>query len=134
MKKVWNKLFLMLAIFMISLALLVNVNAAEDEAGYEDFDNQPASTSTETNTTENKTEEPKETKTPETNKQENTETTGTTDTKKEETKTEEIKKEDTATSAHAKAGVFENSFFIAATILIALSIGFGYRKLKKYNF
>ena len=122
MRKFGVKLFILVLMMMTSLALVLNVRAVEDD--FVDFDNTSSSTTqtTETTETQKTTEETKPVETPKTTE----ETPKTT----EETKTTT----DKSTTAHVQAGVFENSFFIAATILLALSIGFGCRKLKQYKF
>lgn len=124
MKKLGRKIFMVVSILLIALALTINVNAAqEDTYGYEDFD-EGTTTSTEQNTTNETTENNNnETKTDSTEQE----------TTQEETETESDVP-NTATTAHAQAGAFENSVFVAATAILALSIGFGYKKFKKYNF
>lgn len=123
MRKFGVKLFILVLMMMTSLALVLNVRAVEDD--YVDFDS-TSSPTTQTTETQKTTEETKPAETPKT-----TEETKTTETPKT---TEETKTTDKSTTAHVQAGVFENSFFVVATILLALSIGFGYRKLKQYNF
>ena len=127
MKKVGVKLFILVLMMMISLVFSVCVKADEDE--YVDFD-----TDTQTATPTQSTEENKPTETTkpaeEVKPAEEKITEQTPKATTEGTKTVA----DKATTTHAKAGVFENSFFVVATIVLTLSIGFAYRKLKKYSF
>ncbi|MBR3673230.1 MAG: hypothetical protein IKN65_02905 [Clostridia bacterium] len=129
MRKLGEILFIIVAIIMVTFALSTNVKAAqEDSYGYEDFDSKTTENATTTESTEQKTT------TDGANKTENSDNKTATETSKDENKEQETNTPNTATTAHVKAGVFENSMFIIATAVLALSIGFGYRKLKRYNF
>ena len=122
MKKLFKNLFMVTLILVISLILSTNVRAAqEDSYGYEDFDNDTSSSTTTDDNKTTETEKKEETKTEETKKEE------TTDPVKEITP-------NTATTTHAQAGGFEYTLFAVATAVTTLLIGFGYKKLKKYNF
>lgn len=126
MRKLGEILFIIVAIIMVTFALSTNVKAAqEDSYGYEDFDKKTTESSTTTVDAEQKTT------TDDANKTENNDNKDAKETSKEENKEQTP---NTATTAHVQAGVFENSMFIIATGVLALSIGFGYKKLKRYNF